>query len=50
LEAPWDGVAERPGQSTVRHAFFGENGQGVLTFIVDEEAETLRIIDILWVG
>jgi hypothetical protein len=50
LEAPWDAIAERLGQSAVRHAFFGENGQGLLTFIVDEQAETLRIIDILWVG
>jgi hypothetical protein len=51
LEAPWDAVAERPGQSAVRRAFFGENGQGVLTFIVDEQTETLRIIDILcWVN
>jgi hypothetical protein len=26
LQAPWDAVAERPGQSAVRHAFFGGNG------------------------
>jgi hypothetical protein len=50
LQAPWDAVAERPGQSAVRHAFFGGNGQGMLTFILDEETRTLRIIDILWAG
>ena len=50
LHSPWDAVAERPGQSTVRHAFFGEAGQGMMTFILDEETQTLRIIDILWVG
>ncbi|GAA0958756.1 hypothetical protein [Actinocorallia libanotica] len=50
LHSPWDAVAERPGQSVVRHAFFGETGQGMLTFILDEETQTLRIIDILWVG
>ncbi|MEO3788498.1 hypothetical protein ABGB12_34670 [Actinocorallia sp. B10E7] len=50
LHAPWGAVAERPGQSMVRHAFFGETGQGMLTFILNEETQTLRIIDILWAG
>jgi hypothetical protein len=49
LEDPWDAVPERP-QQAVRHAFFGEGNQGMLTFIVHEQTETLRIIDILWVG
>lgn len=50
LHSPWDAVAERPGQSAVRHAFFGEADQGMLTFILNEETQTLRIIDILWAG
>ncbi|GII75388.1 hypothetical protein Sru01_03700 [Sphaerisporangium rufum] len=50
LRDPWDAVAERPGQSTVRHAFFGDDGQGMMTFILDEEIRTLRIIDLLWAG
>jgi hypothetical protein len=50
LEAPWDAVPERLGQSAVRHAFFGEDEQGMLTFIVHEQTETLRVIDILWAG
>ncbi|TYK52391.1 hypothetical protein [Actinomadura decatromicini] len=50
LEAPWDAVPERPEQTAVRHAFFGSNSEGMLTLLVDEEAETLRIIDILWTG
>ncbi|TDD31079.1 hypothetical protein E1287_27630 [Actinomadura sp. KC06] len=50
LEAPWDAVPERPGQTALRHAFFGDNNEGMLTILVDEESETLRIIDILWTG
>jgi hypothetical protein len=50
LRDPWDAVAERPGQSAVRHAFFGDNGQGLMTFILDEETRALRIIDLLWAG
>jgi hypothetical protein len=50
LESPWDAVPERPGQSLVRHAFFGEDQQGMLTCIVNDKTETLRIIDILWTG
>lgn len=30
----------------MRQAFFGKDDQGMLTFIVNEQAETLRIIDI----
>lgn len=50
LENPWDAVPERPGQILVRHAFFGVDDQGMLTFIVHEQTETLRIIDIIWAG
>lgn len=50
LAEPWDGVPERPYQSEVRHAFFGDGDQGMLTFIVHEQSESLRIIDILWAG
>ncbi|WP_432872139.1 hypothetical protein [Microbispora rosea] len=50
LRDPWDAIAERPGQSAVRHAFFGGDSQGMLTFILDEETQSLRIIDILWAG
>lgn len=48
LEDPWDAVPERPGQSAVRVAFFDSDDQGMLTFVVHEQTETLRIIDILW--
>jgi hypothetical protein len=48
LESPWDAVPERPGQSFTRQAFFGKDDQGMLTFIVNEQTETLRIVDILW--
>jgi hypothetical protein len=50
LEDPRDAVPERPGQSMVRHAFFGADDQGMLTFIVHEQTETLRVIDIIWAG
>ncbi|KAA9375245.1 hypothetical protein F5972_28165 [Microbispora cellulosiformans] len=50
LRDPWDAVTERPGQSMVRQAFFGNDSQGMITFILDEDTRTLRIIDILWVG
>jgi hypothetical protein len=50
LEEPWDAVPERPGQSAVRHAFFGADDQGMLTIFVHEKTETVRIIDILWTG
>ncbi|MFG1851968.1 hypothetical protein ACGFJT_09010 [Actinomadura geliboluensis] len=50
METPWDAVPERPGQTAIRHAFFGPNGEGMLTLLVDDDAETLRIIDILWMG
>jgi hypothetical protein len=30
--------------------FHGRAEQGMLTFIVHEQTETLRIIDILWAG
>lgn len=50
LAEPWDAVPERPGQSLVRHAFFGADDQGMLTFIVHEQTATLRIIDIIWAG
>ncbi len=33
----------------VRHAFFGETSQGMMTFILNEGIHTLCVIDILWV-
>lgn len=50
LKDPWETVPEGPGLSAVRVAFFGAKNQGMLTFIVHEQTETLRIIDVLWVG
>jgi hypothetical protein len=34
----------------IRRAIFGDDGQGLITFLVNEETEKLRIIDILWLG
>jgi hypothetical protein len=46
----FDGFHGRARQSMVRHAFFGEDDQRMLTFVVHDQTETLRIADILWVG
>ncbi|GLZ10238.1 hypothetical protein Acsp04_04730 [Actinomadura sp. NBRC 104425] len=32
LEAPWDSVPVRRGETFVRQAFFGDDAQGLLTF------------------
>ncbi|MGI5207108.1 hypothetical protein ACQEU6_36725 [Spirillospora sp. CA-108201] len=50
LESPWDAVPERRDQTALRHAFFGNGNQGMLTLLVDDKAESVRIIDILWAG
>jgi hypothetical protein len=47
LETPWDAVPERRAQTALRHAIFGKNNQAMLTLLVDDKAETIRIIDIL---
>jgi hypothetical protein len=50
LESPWDAVPERSDQTALRHAFFGEGNQGMLSLLIDDKAETMPIIDILWAG
>ncbi|MFI0353882.1 hypothetical protein [Actinomadura sp. 9N407] len=49
LDAPWDAVPIRPGQTAERHAFFGHgDSHGMITFIIDDDAKVLRFTDIVW--
>lgn len=50
LETPWDAVPERPGQTAIRHASSARTARACSRCWVDDEAETLRIIDTLWMG
>jgi hypothetical protein len=50
LEAPWDASPVHASSPAIRRAIFGDDGQGLITFLVNEETEKLRIIDILWLG
>jgi hypothetical protein len=47
--APWDAVLmTEGGDPAYRQTFFGQ-GYGLLTFLVDDAAELIRIFDIAWV-
>lgn len=49
ISAPWDSWPTRPdGQSEYRDAQFGSHG--LLSFLVDDEAELLIIFSIVWIG
>jgi hypothetical protein len=50
LDAPWDAWPVRPGgeEPGLRETRFGEDG--LVQFRVDEQAETLIIVNILWLG
>ncbi len=50
VDAPWDAVVmTRGGDPAYRQVTFGQ-GYGLLTFRVDDEAELIRIFDIVWIG
>ena len=49
-ERPWDAVVRPPGEDRrFRETVFG-SGSGILGFFVDEEAQVIRIFDIVWIG
>lgn len=50
LEAPWDSMPERRGETFMRQAYFGNTSQGLLTFYIVEDKEILCITDIVWLG
>jgi len=50
VEAPWDAVVMPPGDDPAyRRTVFG-SGWGLLTFHVDDNAELIRIFDLIWIG
>ncbi len=50
VEEPWDAVVMPPGDDPAyRRAVFG-SGWGLLTFHVDDDAELIRIFDLIWIG
>jgi hypothetical protein len=47
---PWDAVVQPPGDDPrFREAVFGP-GSGILGFYLDEDAQLIRIFDIVWIG
>lgn len=47
---PWDAVIRPPGSDTrYRETTFGL-GAGIVGFYVDDDAQIIRIFDILWAG
>jgi hypothetical protein len=50
VEAPWDAVVMPPGDDPAyRETMFG-SGWGLLTFHVNDNAELIRIFDLIWIG
>ncbi|MBO0823252.1 MAG: hypothetical protein J2P27_05260 [Actinobacteria bacterium] len=49
-DQPWDATVRPPGTDTrFRETVFG-SGNGLLGFYIDEEAQMIRIFDIVWIG
>lgn len=49
-DQPWDAAIKPPGADIrFREAVFG-SGNGLLGFYLDEDAELIRIFDIVWIG
>ena len=50
VEDPWDAVVMPPGDDPAfRGTVFG-SGWGLLTFHVDDDADLIRIFDLIWIG
>ena len=50
VEAPWYAVVMPPGDDPAyRQTVFG-SGWGLLTFHLDDNAEMIRIFDLIWIG
>jgi hypothetical protein len=50
VDAPWDATVMPPGDDPAyRQAVFG-SGWGLLTFHADDDAELIRIFDLIWIG
>lgn len=49
-EEPWDATVLPPGDdSNLREAIFG-NGLGLIGFHVNDDDETVRIFNLVWIG
>jgi hypothetical protein len=49
-DQPWDAATKPPGAGIrFREAVFG-SGNGLLGFYLDEDAQLIRIFDIVWIG
>jgi hypothetical protein len=49
-DQPWDAAMRPPGADTrFRETVFG-TGNGLLGFYIDEDAQLIRIFDIVWIG
>lgn len=49
-DTPWDAAIRPPGaDARFREAIF-DGGNGLLGFYVDEDAQLIRIFDILWIS
>lgn len=49
-ERPWEASVAWPGEDRAsREAMFG-GGRGIIAFYVDDDAEEIRIADVLWLG
>ena len=49
-DRPWDALVRPPGNDPrFRETVFG-SGNGVLGFFVDDNAEVIRIFDVVWIG
>ena len=50
MDAPWHAIVMPPGDDPAyRQAVFG-SGWGLLTLHVDDDAELIRIFDLIWIG
>ena len=49
-DQPWDAAIKPPGADVrFREAVFG-SGNGLLGFYLDEDAQLIRVFDIVWIG
>lgn len=50
IERPWDDVRVLPGDDQAFRGTTFDDSRGMLEFHVDDEAEIIRIFDIVWLG
>lgn len=52
VEEPWDAWPVRPpaGEPEFRETYFGEHGNGLISFYVDDATETVRILNLVWIA